>query len=196
MHKTSIYNMTQFVQNYLSEFTNKEISILDIGSQDVNGTYKYLFDNPKWKYYGLDIVAGENVNIVVKDIYRWKEIKNQSFDVVISGQALEHVEFFWITMLEIARVLKNNGLLCLIVPSSGPEHRYPKDCWRFFPDGLKALANYSYLETIEAYNCWENFVIDGEVNEWKDSVLIAKKIKYPVNKRLYFYLRNYLSKTI
>jgi SAM-dependent methyltransferase len=184
--------MTQFVQNYLSEFTNKEISILDIGSQDVNGTYKNLFENPKWKYYGLDIVAGENVNIVVKDIYRWKEIKNQSFDVVISGQALEHVEFFWITMLEIARVLKNNGLLCLIVPSSGPEHRYPKDCWRFFPDGLKALANYSYLETIEAYNCWENFVIDGEVNEWKDSVLIAKKIKYPVNQRLHFYLRNYL----
>lgn len=191
-----MYNMTQFMRKYLSDFTNKEISILDIGSQDVNGNYKNLFKNPKWKYYGLDIVAGENVDIVVKDIYRWKEIKTRSFDVVISGQALEHVEFFWITILEIVRVLKNNGLLCLIVPSSGPEHRYPKDCWRFFPDGLKALANYSYLEPIEAFNCWENFVIDGEANEWKDSVLIAKKIKHSFNKRVHFFLRNYLNKAI
>jgi SAM-dependent methyltransferase len=195
MHKTSMYNMMQFVQNYLSEFTNNELSILDIGSQDVNGSYRHLFSNPKWKYTGLDIVAGKNVDIVVRDICRWKEIKSRSFDVVISGQALEHVEFFWIMMLEISRVLKNDGLLCLIVPSSGPEHRYPQDCWRFFPDGLRTLAKYSFLETLEAYNR-EDLVIDGEPDEWKDSVLIAKKTKYSPGKRLHFSLRNYLTKTV
>ncbi|MEI6884498.1 MAG: class I SAM-dependent methyltransferase [Bacteroidota bacterium] len=188
--------MTQFVQKYLTDLKKKEISILDIGSQDVNGTYKPLFAQPGWNYFGLDIVEGENVNIVVKDIYRWKEIKDHSFDVVISGQALEHVEFFWLTMLEISRVLKNDGLLCLIVPSSGYEHRYPKDCYRFFPDGLKALADYSFLETIEAYNCWDNYIIDGEPNDWKDSVLIARKVKQSMKRRFHFFLRNYINKIL
>ena len=188
--------MTKFVQKYLSGYIDRELSILDIGSQDVNGTFKFLFDNAKWKYYGLDIVPGDNVDIVVEDIYRWKELKTRSFDAVISGQALEHVEYFWITMLEMARVLKDKGILCIIVPSSGPEHKYPKDCWRFFPDGLTALANYVQLETIEAYTCWENLDTDDEKNEWKDSVLVATKSKHPFTSRAKFLLRNFLSRTI
>ena len=38
--------------------------------------------------------------------YNWKEIANDHYDVVISGQALEHIEFFWVTLGEIVRVTK------------------------------------------------------------------------------------------
>ena len=130
MHTSSYQNMRVFVDKYLQNYKSKKIKILDIGSQDINGSYKPLFENGNWEYKGLDICRGENVDIVVTNIYNWKEVRSNSYDVVISGQALEHIEYFWLTMYEISRVLKNEGLCCIIVPSSGPEHRYPKDCWR------------------------------------------------------------------
>lgn len=34
---------------------------------------------------------------MLKNPYDWQEIETDSFDLVISGQAFEHIEFFWIT---------------------------------------------------------------------------------------------------
>jgi len=192
--------MQKFVEKYLANFKDQNLNIFDIGSQNVTefpeGSYKPLFENSKWEYKGVDIVAGNNVDVVVSDIYNWKEIKSASANVVISGQAFEHIEYTWATMLEITRILKNNGLLCLVVPSSGPEHKYPIDCWRFFPDGLKSLAKYANLEVIESYNCWNNPPIDGEINEWKDSVLICKKQNFSFWQNLKFTLKRFLQKII
>ena len=42
MHKSSYMRMKYFVETYLlddAEDSNREIHVLDIGSQDVNGTY-------------------------------------------------------------------------------------------------------------------------------------------------------------
>jgi SAM-dependent methyltransferase len=175
MHTSSYENMKKFVGKYLSSYKDKEIKILEVGSQDVNGTYKPLFTGENWSYTGLDICKGPNVDIVVDDVYNWKEIKSNSYDVIISGQAFEHMEYFWLTMKEIARVLKAEGICCIIAPSSGPEHKYPIDCWRFFPDGLNACAKYAGLEVREKYTCWEPQLF-GEENVWKDSVLVCEKI--------------------
>ena len=70
-------------------------------------------------------------------------------DVIISGQAFEHIEFFLLTWLGMVRVLKPRGLVFLIAPSRGPEHRFAVDCWRFYPDGYRALAKYGGLELVE-----------------------------------------------
>ncbi len=64
----------------------------------------------------MDIQEGPNVDIVVSDIYNWIEIEDSSFDVVISGQAFEHMEFFWKAIKEIERILKPGGLCCIIAP--------------------------------------------------------------------------------
>ena len=94
----------------------------------------------------MDLSEGENVDLVLSDPYSWSEIRSSSVDVFVSGQAFEHIEFFWQTMLEIARALKPGGLCCIIAPSGGPEHKYPLDCWRFYPDGFRALARYAGLD--------------------------------------------------
>lgn len=183
------------MKNFVSQYGKKNISlrILEVGSQDINGSYRPLFDYPKWRYYGMDIQKGRNVDIFVKNPYNWREIKSNFYDIVISGQTLEHTEFFWVTMLEISRVLKNGGLCCIIVPSSGPEHKHPLDCWRFFPDGLNAIANYAHLEVIKKYTSWED---KSQKNEWKDSVLICKKIKRGVIQKIRFFVKNKLSSLI
>lgn len=168
MHATSFRNMRQFVSKYLQNLKSAEISILDVGSMGINGDYKSLFNNPLWNYTGLDTNVGDNVDIVVKNVYYWNELRSSSFDVIITGQAFEHIEFFWLTALEISRVLKPGGYFCLIVPSAGPEHRFPVDCWRIFPDGARAIATYMKLTVLDCY-------IDTTDTIWKDCVLIAKK---------------------
>jgi len=62
MHETSMVQMSKFVQEYLD--VNKDLTILDVGSLDINGSYKPLFSNPKWTYFGLDVVAGPTVDVV------------------------------------------------------------------------------------------------------------------------------------
>src|SRR5262249_11476017 len=77
---------------------------------------------------------------------------------------------------EIARVLKPGGYCCIIAPSSGYEHRYPVDCWRFYPDGFAALAKHAKLDLVDAYTQWEDQPqYDPHTNCWHDSVLIGTK---------------------
>lgn len=165
--------MKYFKNTYLNP--DDELKILDIGSFDRDGNYNYglILDEEKWTYNGLDLKAGNNVDIVVKNPYNWREIKAKSYDVVISGQAFEHIEFFWLTLEQINRVLKPGGLFCLIVPSTGPEHKNPYDCYRFYEDGMRAMAKYIHLEVLETGTNSED-----HTNPWHDSHLIARKPKH------------------
>lgn len=176
MHPSSFDKVSDFAQKYLERRRHEPLLIFDLGSQDYNGSYRPLFDRPPWRYIGVDMTPGKNVDLVLRDPYRWREIKRASADVIISGQTFEHTEFFWLTIREIARALKIGALTCIVAPSAGDEHRYPVDCWRVYPDGLRAMARYAGLETIEAWTQWEDLPqYDHESNKWHDSVLVARK---------------------
>ncbi len=176
MHTSSLLRMQWFVQHYLAQ-DKAHKKILDVGSYDVNGSYKRFFEEERFSYTGLDMVAGPNVDIVPGRPYHWTELEDDSFDVVISGQAFEHIEFFWVTAAEIARVLKKGGLLCLILPRGFALHRYPVDCYRFDADGMIALARYCNLIPLHAST---NMAPEGSPSAWyakgaEDSMLVAQK---------------------
>ncbi len=175
MHESSMKRMEWFIQTYLDGTTFR--NILDVGSYNVNGCYKSLFQHEKFKYVGLDMEAGPNVDIVPDSTYQWNEIKDDQFDVVISGQALEHIEFFWVTMAEIVRVTKKGGLICIIAPNGFGEHRYPVDCWRFFTDGMVALARYNQLEVHHSHTNSAPTIKEAEwfSSDCADSMLVARK---------------------
>ncbi len=175
MHKSSIEKMRYFKDKFLSGRTRDRLKIYDLGSAAIGGSYRSIFNEPNWDYIGVDLLRGENVNLVLSDPYIWLEIDSDSVDVVISGQAFEHIEYFWKTILEIARILKPGGLCCIIAPSSGPEHKYPVDCWRFYPDGFRALARYAGLELRETWTEWDpkNYGDGSEL--WKDTFFVGQK---------------------
>ncbi|ESA33023.1 sam-dependent methyltransferase [Leptolyngbya sp. Heron Island J] len=193
MHLSSLHKMKAFKEKYLNDLIGKEIKVLDLGSQDVNGSYKPIFDIPGWQYIGVDASPGKNVDVILTSPYHWSQFARSSIDVIISGQAFEHIDFFWLTALEMRRVLKDDGICCIIAPSSGPEHRYPVDCWRFYPDGLKALANFAGLNPLEVYTQWDDVedYTDGS-NAWHDSVLIAKKSQLSFRRELKLHLTSLL----
>jgi hypothetical protein len=180
MHLSSMETMQKFVDEYLAPRQGKRLRILDVGSMDVNGSYRTLFDQPTWTYTGLDLEAGPGVDHVLESPYAWRNVRANSYDVVITGQAFEHIEFPWITMLQVTRALVPGGLLCMIVPSGGEEHRYPVDCWRFFPDGVAALARWGDLEPMSISTAWPGTVEYPDNSErWADTVLIARKPVVP-----------------
>lgn len=170
MHRSSYQKMQYFKDTYLNP--NDELKILDIGSFDKDGNYNYglILNENKWTYQGLDLREGNNIDIVVESPYDWKEVEDESYDLVITGQAFEHIEFFWLTLEEIKRVLKPGGLFFIIVPSTGPVHKNPYDCYRFNDDAMKAMAKYINFNVIE-YGT--NF--DKISDPWYDSFLVARK---------------------
>lgn len=171
MHKSSYLKMKWFKNEYLNKTAN--LKILDVGSLDGKGDFNYreIFNEKNWSYTGLDFEDGNNVDILVTDIYNWFEVEDNSYDVVISGQLFQHLEYFWLTMGEIERVLKPGGYVCIIAPSAGPKHGgHMPNCYRFHEDGLAAMAKYVDLNVLYAkINTSKNSA------PWNDACLVAHK---------------------
>lgn len=173
MHKSSMEHVQRLAGQYLAQREGEPLHIIDIGSYDVNGSYKPFFGRSGWRYTGVDLAAGPNVDVVLQSPYRLP-FDSHSVDVIVSGQAFEHVEFFWLTWMEMARVLKPGGLIFLLAPSRGPEHRYPQDCWRFYPDAYRALAKYVGMELLEVSTDWEPHA-DPDSAPWGDTVGVFRQ---------------------
>ncbi len=146
MHPTSMENMRRCIDWYLP---NSYQRVIELGSSDVNGTYKELLAG-KADYTGFDLSPGPGVDVVLDTPYRIP-LEDASAGAVLSGQMLEHCAHFWLLFAEIARILKPGGLAFMIAPSAGPMHRYPADCYRFYPDAYQALAEWSGMRLV---HCW------------------------------------------
>jgi SAM-dependent methyltransferase len=167
MHKSSMDNMRRCIRKYLDprpHGARKQV-VIDLGSTDINGSYRELFDPSDYDYFGVDLAPGPGVDLVIDDPYRLPFAEGAA-DVVISGQMLEHNEFFWLTFQEKVRLLNDDGFIFMIAPSRGQIHRHPVDCYRFYPDGYAALAK---LTNTVLVDCW----LDD--NHWGDLVGVFRK---------------------
>lgn len=153
MHPSSLENMhlclTRFVRGTDLD-SRTAVSVLDVGGADVNGSYRALFSDPHFIYTAVDLSEGPGVDVVLPDPYRMP-FADGSADIVLCGQMLEHCEFFWLAFAEMVRVLAPDGYLFLIAPSAGPIHRYPVDCYRFYPDAYRALAKYAGCHLVDVW---------------------------------------------
>jgi len=165
MHPTAMLNGKIFFDVYGARMATG--TVVDVGAQDVNGSLREVCP-PHLNYVGVDFVAGKGVDVVLEDPYRLP-FADASVDVVVSSSCFEHAEMFWLLFLEIMRILKSPGLFYLNAPSNGEYHRYPVDCWRFYPDSGKALVTWACRSgydaaLIESYTCkqigdvWNDFV--------------------------------------
>ena len=99
-------------------------------------------------YTGLDLMPGPNVDVVASDPFHWP-IEDASYDLVISGQCMEHVTDLRAWMDEGFRVLVPGGLCIHIAPSGGPYHAFPIHCWLIMKDGMEWLLKESGFEILE-----------------------------------------------
>lgn len=135
MHADSL----KFMRTMLGRIRREDVStVLDVGSLDVNGSYRELIEGMGWQYTGLDVRPGRNVDVVSDDPFCFP-FRTNMFDVVISGSTMEHVTRPWLWVPELARVVRPGGLLAIVTHWSFEEHRYPLDCYRYLPDGMREL---------------------------------------------------------
>lgn len=135
MHELSV----RLMKRALSRIDWPTALVLDVGSLDVNGSYRSLIEGKGWRYVGLDIRLGGNVDVLASE-FRYP-FPDGCFDAVISGCTFEHVTAVWDWVDELARILKPGGLLAIVTHTHFPLHRFPVDCWRVMPDGLKYLLD-------------------------------------------------------
>lgn len=129
--------MAWALREYVAERPEKDVA--DVGSYDVNGSYKSAVEGLGFRSYtGLDIREGANVDQVIEPAAAsWAS--TGAFDVVISGQTLEHTQNPFRFLSQLATILKPGGEVVLLAPWSWPVHYHPIDCWRILPEGLKSL---------------------------------------------------------
>lgn len=96
----------------------KDVSVIDCGSLDINGSLRDFFENPD--YLGVDIAHGRGVDLVS----RIHELNlNKKFDVVVSSEMLEHDEYWRESLAKMYDLCKKGGLIVISAAGEGrPEH--------------------------------------------------------------------------
>lgn len=160
MHKSSYDEMAANLAKYCAGVPAGSY-VADIGSADVNGTYRPLIE-PHWDYTGLDLRPGQNVHKVMVSEYD-TGLPDNTADIVICGQVLEHCRNPFKLAAEMVRICVKGGWLLIVAPFSFNEHRFPVDCWRFLPDGMRELfpadrvsckAAYIVGKFVNHRDCW------------------------------------------
>jgi len=116
---------------YKEEVVGK--SVLEVGSRDVNGSVRPFIEtlNPL-KYIGVDIIEGPKVDQICAAEDILNEFGEESFDIVVSTEMLEHVKDWKKVINNFKDILKPQGIVIITTRSKGfPIHGYPEDYWRF-----------------------------------------------------------------
>ena len=131
--------------------------LLDVGCGDK--PYEYLFRSHVTEYLGIEHEGtfpatsasdGERKPDFLYDGRRLP-FEDCSFDTVLSVQVLEHTPHPALLVREMARVLKDDGVLILSAPFQFRLHEEPHDYFRFSPHGLHALCAEAGLEITEVH---------------------------------------------
>ena len=170
----------QFMQFIKSKFPEhfKDLTVLDVGSGDINGNNRYLFDN--CKYMGNDVIKAPNVDIVskTKDL----PFADNFFDTIVSTECFEHDPEYAQSIKKIYSMLKSEGMFAFTCASTGRlEHgtrlTSPMDSYGTI-GGLEEMSDYYKNLTIEDINKVLN--LDEHFVQWETAY-------NPRSKDLYFY---------
>ena len=105
-----------FKEFYIINNFNKHINVLEIGSLDVNGNIRNLFDFTN-EYTGIDLEKGPNVDLVLNGT-NIDEL-NKNFDIIISCECFEHAKDWKLIFEKMCQISKPNSFIVISVASTG-----------------------------------------------------------------------------
>lgn len=148
-------NSDLIFRKYALEYFKDCKRILEIGPTGFPSYYSEIVNSDKIEWNTLDIsdacISGGEKNPLhhtSNDGYNYPFLENE-FEIVLSGQVMEHVPRIWKWIKELERITKPGGKIIIISPISWPYHKAPDDCWRIYPEGMQALIeDFSSLKII------------------------------------------------
>jgi hypothetical protein len=110
------YQQEEFCKQFKKEFfDNEKISVLELGSYNVNGTIRDIFNNTN-NYVGLDVTGGPGVDIA----YNGKDISiNENFDLCISCECFEHNPYYLENFLKMIELGKKDAVIVFTCATIG-----------------------------------------------------------------------------
>lgn len=126
--------------------------VLEVGSRNVNGSYRLFVD--RWhpaSYLGVDIIDGEGVDRICPVESLCDELREHSFDVVVSTEMLEHVDDWRTCVSNLKRVVAPGGILLVTTRSKGMAyHGWPYDFWRYEVEDFEVIFSDCEILVLEA----------------------------------------------
>ena len=154
---------TEFIKQLLSEYFSNKV-VLDVGSGDINGNNRFLFEN--CEYNGNDVIDAPNVTIVskTKDL----QFEDNYFDTIISTECFEHDPEYKQSFLKIYQMLKPTGLFCFTCASTNrPEHGTKRTSPQ---DSYGTIGNLDdmndYYKNLTEYDLNEVLKLDDLFSSW------------------------------
>lgn len=128
----------EFMESQVSGRSIPVGKVLEVGSMDINGTARTVFQHRATGYFGCDIAPGRCVDFVIDGERVTEHFPEASFDTVICCEMLEHCVHPWLVVNQLRLSLRPGGHLWISTPTFGfPEHRFPVDCYRFGEDAYR-----------------------------------------------------------
>ncbi len=113
-------------------------NVLEVGSYNVNGSARSVFEADCTSYIGVDIQDGPGVDVVCDGLQLLERFPDQKFDTIICMETLEHTIMPWEIVSQMKKLLAPKGYLFISTPTFGfPLHRFPLDCYRFGEDAYR-----------------------------------------------------------
>jgi SAM-dependent methyltransferase len=116
------------LERIIPSLDRPSVKVIEIGGS--NGVISGFFKHANYE------VAPNYPYLDVQDL---SSIPDESYDIVILDQVLEHVENPMKAIKEVRRILRPGGSFIGTTPFLIYVHPVPKDYWRFTEDGLKVL---------------------------------------------------------
>lgn len=158
-------SVLEFARASLPSLTGK--TVLEVGAYDINGSIRpYVESQKPLKYVGVDIEPGPMVDKVVPANQLVKTFGEDSFDVVICQEMLEHADD-WRTAIENMKQVTNDYLLITTRSEGFPYHGFPSDCWRYSLEDMKQIFADFDIITLESDP------------EYPGVMMLARKTKRP-----------------
>jgi SAM-dependent methyltransferase len=141
-------NSKLLFQAYARDFFRKESLVLEIGPDAFPSSYRRLIENETAQWDTLDIYKNPQLTYSSSEENRFP-ISDGTYDVVLAGNVIEHVRRPWQWLKEVGRVCKQGGHVIIITPVSWAFHAAPVDCYRIYPDGMRALLEDAELKVVQ-----------------------------------------------
>jgi len=147
----------QAMQWITGHATTDEVTVLDLGGRNINGSPRSLFPNAT-RYAVLDILPGDGVDIVA-DAAEWDP--DSEYDVVVAAEVFEHAARWPAICRTAFKACKPGGQLILTMAGPGrPVHSGVDGGWWLHPGEHYANVPPAELERVLRETGWRDVTVD------------------------------------
>lgn len=142
-----MYYWDEFIKD-INKTIKEGSTVFDAGAGDGHWR-KHLPE--KINYISMDLGVGDASvdysHLDIKGDLRSIPLADESVDVIISIQVLEHLPEPWVVLKEFNRILKKGGYIFASCPQGEPQHQVPYDFYRYTVYGLESIFRISGFQT-------------------------------------------------